>query len=330
MSTTPSQTHIFVGHDMIRQAEARLKPFVRETGVERALLLESGDGCAWLKLELQQITGSFKVRGALNAVSALAEGSQAAAAGVVACSAGNHALGVAFAAQVCGFPAQLFVPESIDPARKRALEHYPVELAIVRGGYGDAERAAMSAAASSKRAFVSPYNDPHVVAGQGTVAAELMRQLPDLDAIFVAVGGGGLLAGIGSYARAVNPEIEIVAVSPARSPVMCDLLAGRTAPLFGHVQTLSDSTAGDIEPLSITVGLCRALISRWVLLAEEEIVAAMKYLFYEHRLVTEGAGALAVAAYMKERARYQDKNCALVVCGGNIEAERFLKLIQPA
>lgn len=330
MTSASQQTHIFVGHDLIRQAEARLKPFVRETGVERAPLLESGEGSAWLKLELQQVTGSFKVRGALNAVSALHDGRQAPPAGIVACSAGNHALGVAFAAQVCGIPAQLFVPESVDPARKRALEHYPAELVLVRGGYGEAERAAQAAAAASGRVFVSPYNNPLVVAGQGTVAAELMRQLPELDAIFVAVGGGGLLAGIGSYARAVNPDIEIVAVSPARSPAMCDLLAGRIAPPLGHVQTISDSTAGDIEPLSITVDLCRALISRWVILTEEEITTAMRYLFYEHRLVSEGAGALAVAAYTKERSRYRDKNCALIVCGGNIEAERFLKLIQPA
>ena len=328
MKTSAPETHIFIGHDLIHQAEARIRPYIRETGVERATVLESGDGAVWLKLELQQVTGSFKVRGALNAVGCLLDHRRADSRGVVACSAGNHALGVALASQVHGIPAQLFVPETIDPARKHALESFAVEVTLVRGGYGDAERSAMTAAQASHRDFISPYNDPQVVAGQGTVAAELFRQLPELDALIVAVGGGGLLAGVASYARALKPDIEIIAVSPVRSPVMCDILSGHNVPSYGVIKTLSDSTAGDIDSASITIDLCRALISRWVLVTEEEIVAAMKYLFFEHRLVVEGAGALAVAAYSKERDRLKDKNCALVVCGGNIEAERFLEIVR--
>lgn len=327
MTTSVSETHIFVGHDLIRQAHARIRPFVRETGVERAPLLESGDGAVWLKLELQQVTGSFKVRGALNAMSAVAEGPSDRARRVVASSAGNHALGIAFGSQVSGVPATVFVPDTVDPSRRRALEGYPVELKIVPGGYGGAEAAALSAAREPSVRFISPYNDPLVIAGQGTVGLELLQQVPDIDAVIIAVGGGGLLAGIGSYVRAMRPDAEIIAVSPARSAVMCDRLAGRTVPCLGNVQTLSDSTAGDIQEGSITVDLCRALIDRWVVLAEEEIVAAMKYLFYEHRLVAEGAGALAVGAYSRERDSLKDRNCALVVCGGNIEPERFLGVI---
>ena len=328
MTASLAQTHIFVGHDLIRQAEGRIRPSIRETGVERATLLEGGEGAVWLKLELQQVTGSFKVRGALNAMMQLCESVSHAPHRVVASSAGNHALGIAYASQACGVAATLFVPDSIDPVRKRGLEQFPVELRIVRGEYGDAEAAALAAAQAPTVRFISPYNDPLVIAGQGTIAAELLRQIPDLDAIIVAVGGGGLLAGIGSYARAINPDIEIIGVSPARSPVMCDRVTGRLAPPMGHAQTLSDSTAGDIQKDAITIDLCRALVSRWVLVTEEEIVAAMKYLFFEHRLVAEGAGALAVAAYSKEREMLKDKNCALVVCGGNIAAERFLAVVR--
>jgi len=328
MTTARPETHIFIAHDLIRQAEARIRPYIRETGIERASLLESGDGSVWLKLELQQVTGSFKARGALNAVASLLDRGSGDSHGVIACSAGNHALGIALACQVHGIPAQLFVPETIDPSRKRSLESFSAEVTLVRGGYGDAERSAKEAARVSQRAFISPYNNPSVVAGQGTVAAELMRQLPELDTIIVAVGGGGLLAGIGSYARAIKPEIEIIAVSPVRSPVMCDLLSGHNLPSYGDINTLNDSTAGQIEPGSITIDLCRALINRWVLVTEEEIVAAMKFTFFEHRLVVEGAGALAVAAYSKERDRLKDRNCGLIVCGGNIMTEKFLSVVQ--
>ena len=327
--TSPSQeTHIFVGHDLIRQAEARVRPFIRETGVERAPLLESGDGAVWLKLESQQVTGSFKVRGALNALMTLSEESHYSIERVVTASAGNHGLGVAFASQITGFPATIFVPESVDPARKRALEQFPIEVKVVRGGYDDAERAALEASRAETTRFVSSYNDPLVIAGQGTVACELARQVSDAEAVIVGVGGGGLLAGVGAYARAVNPDIEIIGVSPARSAAMCDILSGRPIPSCGHEGTLSDSTAGGIQDQSITIGLCRALINSWVLLTEEEIRAAMQYLFYEHRLVCEGAGALAVGAYMKERERLKDKNCVLVVCGSNISPEKFLSVIK--
>jgi len=324
--TTVVETQIFTGHEMIRQAEVRIRPYIRETSLEHAPDLETGDGSVWLKCEHQQVTGSFKVRGALNSFALLSD--EQRAAGVVACSAGNHGLGVAYAAQVHGVGATIFVPQTVDPSRKRELERFPVDLRIMGGSYGETERIARSFAAESSRAFISPYNNPHVIAGQGTLAIELIKQLPEVEQILIAVGGGGLLAGIASYAKALKPDIKIVAVSPSNSAAMFDELSSIPQEYRTCVPTLSDSTAGPIEPGSITLDLCRALIDQWALVEEEEIAAAMRYLFFEHRLVVEGAGALAVAAYLKEQEYFKDRHTALIICGGTIDMRRFAELMR--
>lgn len=325
--TKLAHTKIFAGHEMIRHAEARIRHYVRETALEHAPDLETGEGTVWLKCEHQQVTGSFKVRGALNCIAQLSD--EERARGVIACSAGNHGIGVAYAAQVYGLDATIFLPETVDPSRKRELERFSVELRLVGKEYGETECAALAWAEESGRPFVSPYNNPHVIAGQGTVAIELLRQLPEVEQLFLAVGGGGLLSGIASYARALKPDIKIVAVSPSNSAAMFDELSGTPEEYRAFLSTLSDSTAGPIESSSMTIDLCRALIDQWVLVEEEEIVAAMRYLFFEHRLVVEGAGALAVAAYLKEQERFRDLHTALVLCGGTIDMHRFHTLVKP-
>jgi threonine dehydratase len=326
--TTVAETQIFTGHEMIRHAEVRVRPYIRETALEHAPDLETGEGTVWLKCEHQQITNSFKVRGALNSLALLSD--EQRVKGIVACSAGNHGLGIAYAAQVYGVGAAIFVPETVDSSRKRELERFRVDLRVMGKDYGETERIAISFAEENRRPFVSPYNNPHVVAGQGTVAVELLKQLPEIEQIFVAVGGGGLLSGVASYAKALKPDLRIVAVSPSNSAAMFDELSGTPDEYRAFLPTLSDSTAGPVEGRSITVDLCRALIDQWVLVEEEEIVAAMRYLFFEHRLVVEGAGALAVAAYLKEQERFQDLHTALVICGGTIDIERFLGLMKRA
>lgn len=325
MSKSVSTT-IFSGHESARQAHGVIKPHIRETPVERARSLESGHGEVWLKLECQQVTGSFKARGALRRLSALTE--QERSHGIVACSAGNHALGVALAAEIFAIPATIFVPRSIDPAREEMLKQYASSLHKIGDSYEDCERKARLVSSETGKTFISPYNDPLVISGQGTLGIELLEQVPHIEVVLLAVGGGGLAAGVAAYLKAAKPSIKIVGVSPANSAGMYDLVTGIPSDFAAHLETLSDSTAGPVESGSVTIDLCRALIDQWILVEEADISAAMRYLFYEHRLVVEGAGALAVAGYLKERERVQSYNTALVVCGGNIDPKKFLKVVE--
>jgi threonine dehydratase len=320
-----SDTTVFTAIESIRQAHGIIFQNIRETPVDKAPHLERGDGDVWLKLESQQVTGSFKARGALHRVAMLSDIERRD--GIVACSAGNHALGVAHACAMYGVKATIFVPSYVDTSRKHALEAMSVDLQIEGDSFRECEERAIAFASGHQKTFISPYNDPLVIAGQGTVALELLHQVPNVEVVVVAVGGGGLASGVAGYLKGVNPEIKVVGVSPANSAGLFDLVTGIPSDFTAHLETISDSTAGAIQEGSITVGLCKALIDQWILVEEEDIYAAMRYLFFEHRIVAEGAGALAVAAYIREQEKLKDLNSALIVCGGNIDPKRFLTIV---
>jgi len=324
MDKSPHTT-IFAAHESVRQAHGLIKPHIRVTAVERARALESGAGETWLKLECQQVTGSFKARGALHRLSALSERERDR--GIVACSAGNHGLGVAMASEVCGVPSTIFLPRAVDHYRRGAFDEYASSVHLIGDTYDECEEKARQFARESGLTFVSPYNDPWVISGQGTLAVELFEQIPHVDVVLVAVGGGGLISGVAAYLKAVKPSVKIVGVSPANSAGMYDKVTGISPDFSAHLETLSDSTAGSVEDGAITIDMCKALVDQWILVEESDITAAMRYLFYEHRLVVEGAGALSVAAYLKERARLSDYTCALLVCGSNIDPKKFLRIV---
>ena len=285
---------------------------MRETPVEEA-------GGVWLKLEHLQVTGSFKFRGATNKVELL--DADQAAAGVVTASNGNHGLAVAAAARRRGIAAEVFVSSQVSQSKLRRIEACG---AIVRHAGReplDAELAARDAAEKAGKVFISPYNDADVIAGQGTIGAELHRQLPGLDAVLVAVGGGGLIGGIGAYLKAVSPSTEIVGCWPENSPVLYECMkAGRVFEVPERA-TLSESTAGGLEPGSVTLDLCRQVVDRTVLVVESEILAAMRRMLAMEHWLIEGAAGVAVAAYLKEAERYRGKTVAIVLCGRNVSAE---------
>ena len=293
------------------------------TPVVRAPLLGPD---VWLKLETLQPTGSFKVRGALVAISAAL--ARDPAAPIVTASAGNHGLGIAFAAERLGATATIVVPANASEAKQHAIERFAVTLVRHGTSYDEAEADAL-ARAQAGAVYVSPYNDPDVIAGQGTIATELFDQVPGLTTIVTPVGGGGLASGLGLAARTVD-GLRVFGVEAAESPAM------RTALDAGHPvaitpgETLADGLAGNFEPGSVTFELVRRTVTDVVTVTEAEIGAAMRYLAHEHGIVAEGSGAVGVAARLTGRI---DEGAAapgatvIVVTGRNISPGTLARVL---
>jgi threonine dehydratase len=302
-------------HQSVLAACERIRRFVRETPLEYSAALG-----VWLKLEHLQATGSFKFRGASNKVALLTP--EQAAAGVVTASNGNHGLGVAAAAQARGIAAEVFVSSHVSPAKARRIEQHGARLHPAGDDPLTAELAARRAAAESGRIFISPYNDADVMAGQGTIAVEMLRQQPKLDAVYVAVGGGGLVGGIGAWLKHASPATEVVGCWAANSPVMYECMrAGRIIDV-PEEPTLSESTAGGLEPESVTLDVCRRVVDRAMLVSEAEIAAAIRLLLETEHWLVEGAAGVALAAFLRD----PRPNAAVVLCGRNLSPEAYAKV----
>jgi len=273
----------------------------------------------FLKCEHTQRTGSFKFRGASNKIGLLKP--EQAHAGVIAASNGNHGLAVAAAAHARGIDAEVFVSSQVSPSKADAIRAYGARIRSVGNDPLEAEIAGRRMANEVGKVFISPYNDADVIAGQGTIAVELVRQAPKMDAIFVAVGGGGLIGGIGAYLKSVSPQTEIVGCWPENSPVLWESMKVGKIIEVPEQATLSESTAGGLEPDSITLDLCRQVIDRGVLVSEEEILSAMRQVLEIEHWLIEGAAAVAVAAFLKDQARWEGKTVVIVICGRNLSPQ---------
>jgi threonine dehydratase len=308
------------GAGLIETAHERIGPSVIQTPLEPAPDLVPGFPMKLLlKREDLQHTGSFKLRGATNKVLSLTP--TQSAAGVIAASNGNHGLGVAWAARRAKVAAEVYVSSHVSPAKAQRIEELGSR--IHRAGVDplEAELAARAAAEKSGRVFISPYNDLEVIAGQGTTAVELLKQNPRIDAVFVAVGGGGLIGGVGAYLKRVSPETEVVGCWPENSRVLHESIkAGRIID-FPEQPTLSESTAGGLEPGSVTLELCQSVIDRSAFALEAEIMNAMRRVHQAKGWLMEGAAAVALAAFLKDAGRYENKTVAVIICGGNVSHE---------
>jgi threonine dehydratase len=305
---------------MVDEAAARIRDYVTETPLEPVpQFLPGHSGGIFFKLENLQQTGSFKLRGASNKVLSLDH--QHAARGVIAASNGNHGLGVAAAAKRAGIAAEVYVSAQVSPSKAKKIEDYGVHIRRVGQDPLEAELAARTAAMEQEKVFISPYNDPEVMAGQGTIAVELLRQSPKIDAVFVAVGGGGLIGGIGAYLKRVSPQTEIVGCWPENSRVLYESMKAGQIIEVAEQPTLSESTAGGLEPGSVTLEISRSVVDRSAMVSEEEILSAMKRVRDERGWIIEGAAGVAAAAFLKDAGHYQGKNVVVVICGGNLSAE---------
>ena len=299
-------------HDRITAAANCLHTILPETPLEPA----SWSRHVLLKLEHLQPTGSFKIRGATNKISLLTP--EQAAAGVITASNGNHGIAVAAAAGRKGIHVEVFVSSQVSPAKLQRIQQYGASVQRAGSDPLDAEVAAREAALESGKVFISPYNDIDVIAGQGTIGLELHQQASRIDAVFVAAGGGGLIGGIGAFLKAVSPQTEIVGCWPEHSPVLYECIRAGRIQEVAERPTLSESTAGGLEPDSVTLDLCRKVVDRSVLVSEAEILAAMRRVLDTEHWLVEGAAGVAVAAFLKEEAHYQGKTVVIVICGRNV------------
>jgi threonine dehydratase len=304
----------------IQEASQRIYCLARETPLIRLPRdPRVPESCrVFAKMEQQQVTGSFKVRGATNKIFSLAE--EVAARGVVASSTGNHGLGVAAAAHARGIDAEIFLSSQVPEGKRKKIESYGALIRTVGNNPLDAELAARAAAADFGQCYISPYNDWQVVAGQGTIAVELLRQLEPIDAIFVAAGGGGLISGIGSYCKAHSPQTEVVGCWPENSRVLYESLRVGSIVDYPETYTLSESTAGAVESGSITFDLARDVVSHCRTVDESAILEAMVWA-HQHGWTIEGSAAVALATFFEDAAQYANKSVVVVFCGGNLSPE---------
>jgi threonine dehydratase len=308
----------------VREAAERLRGHIRRTPVERSPALSARTGAdVWLKCECFQETGSFKLRGALNRLLTLDDAARAR--GVVTASAGNHGLGTAEAATRLGIRATIVVPETASPAKLHALERYGdrgVELVRFGQDYDAAEEYGLKLAERTGRFWVSPYNDPAVIAGGGTVALDALEDVPDADVLVVPAGGGGLIAGCGVWARHARPSIRVMGVQPEASPALHAALAAGHLVTVPVAPTLADGLAGNIEAGSMTFPLAQQLVDEVALVSEEQIAEAIRWLLAEHHILVEGSAAVSVASLLGGRvANVDGQRIIAVLTGRNIAFE---------
>ncbi len=301
----------------VKDAETRIRPFLRETYLEFSPFYSELGACkTYFKCENLQHTGSFKVRGALNKILSLSDAERER--GVVAASTGNHGAAVAFALKQVAALGLVFVPEDAVAAKLENIGRLGAEVRIHGKDCVETERHARQYARAQQMTYISPYNDPQVIGGQGTVGVELARQHDSLDAVFVSVGGGGLIAGVTAYLKSVWPKVEIIGCSPENSQVMVQSIRAGEILDLPSLPTLSDGTAGGIEKDSITFQLCQDMVDSFVTVKEEEITASLRQFMQVQHMMLEGAAAVAIAAFAKERQRFTGKHVAIVLCGANI------------
>lgn len=310
--------------DNVYRASRALNGVVRKTDVIYAPKLCKNTEL-YLKTENLQITGSFKVRGAYYKMTRLS--AEEKSKGVIACSAGNHAQGVALAAQKNGIKAVICLPDGAPISKVEATKSYGAEVCLVEGVYDDAYQKALKLRDEKGYTFIHPFDDEDVIAGQGTIALELIEQLPDLDAIIVPIGGGGLISGIAYTAKTLNPRIKIYGVEATGAPSMKNALAHGKVEELAAVSTIADGIAVK-KPGDLTYEICSKYVDEIVTVSDDEISAAILALMEQHKLVTEGAGAVAVAAAMFGKIDLAGKKSVCVLSGGNIDVTILSRVIK--
>lgn len=310
--------------DKIYHAAYTLKTVARTTGLITATPELCGGKHLFLKTENLQVTGSFKLRGAFYKISQLSEAEKQR--GIIACSAGNHAQGVALAAQHSGIPALICIPDSAPISKVEATRRYGVTVELVPGSYDDAYARALLLQAERNLTFIHPFNDEDVIAGQGTIGLEILNQIPDVEAVVVPVGGGGLVGGVAFAIKSLRPQCQVYGVQAAGAASMLRSVQKGKIIALPSVSTFADGIAVK-QPGDITFELCRRYVDGLVDVSEDEVAAAILALMETQKMVAEGAGAVALAALMAGKLHLQNKKTVCLLSGGNIDVNILSRVI---
>jgi threonine dehydratase len=317
-----------ITQQQIFMAQQTIRDIARVTPLTKSALLSTRLGASvYLKLETVQPIGAFKIRGAANKILNLED--EIKASGVVTASTGNHGRAVAYVADTIGIPATVCLSGLVPKNKVEALRQLGAEVIIHGQSQDEAEARAHQLAADRQLTIVHPFDDPFVIAGQGTIGLELMQQLPVVDTVLVPVSGGGLIAGIALALKSSNPAIRVVGISMERAAVMAGSLAAGKPLRMPEEPTLADSLQGGIGlENQYTFRMVRDLIDEVVLVSEEEIGTAMAFALHKHHLVVEGAGAVSIAALQAGKVTVTGQNVALIVSGGNVDISQLMQIAQ--
>lgn len=312
----------------IQEAQKAIVPYANCTPLIRSKFLS--DLCSadvFLKLENLQVTHSFKIRGVINKLLHLS--AEEKAQGVITASAGNHGQAVAFGGQKLGFSAKIVVPTTTPKIKVDGIKKYGAELILFGETYPEAERKAKELAQSEGRLYISPYNDPLIVAGHGTIGLEVVDELPKVDAVLVPVGGGGLISGIAIAVKNLKSNVQVIGVQSEAVPIMFESLkAGKIVPPHRHnPKTIAEGLSGGIEKDSITFSISQRYVDEVVLVREETLRQAVYLLWKNEKQVVEGSGAAGVAMLLENKDSFAGQSVAVVLTGGNIDDSLFQSII---
>ena len=301
----------------IEQVYKRSNPHIRHTPLEHSPYLSNlASANVFLKLDNIQKTGSFKFRGAISKMTSMSD--QEKSNGVVTASTGNHGAACSLAMSTLQIKGKIVVPENVHKNKVENILNLGGEIEYYGDDCIDAEERAQEISKTTGATYISPYNDEAIVCGQGTMGLEIWEDLKGIDAVFVSVGGGGLISGVGGYLKSMNESIQVYGVSPKHSCVMYESLkAGKQLDLPSE-PTLSDGTAGGVEFGSMTFEMCKEIIDDFSIVSEEEIAKGIQIGVEKHHQLIEGAAGTAIAGFMKQKDKFKDKTVVLVMCGGNI------------
>ena len=314
--------------EKIKDAHKKILPFVNYTPLVHSEYLSNYSNVK-LKLENFQITGSFKLRGALNKLLSLSKSEKEK--GVIAVSTGNHGKGVAYASKVLGIKSTIYMSSMVPQYRRKAIENLGAKVEIVGQNSDEADLFAKNLAKEKNISLIHPFDDEDIIIGQGTVGLEMLEQFPDADTIIIPTSGGGLVSGIAQAIKLQKPKIKIISVSMERGPSMYDSLKKGVPVDVEELETLADCLGGSIGlDNKFTFNIVKEYVDDFVLVSEEKIAEGIKINFLEHKIVSEGAAATSIMVVKEKLSSHIGKNIICLICGGNIDTQLFNKVLSSA